>query len=101
MPAQLGHASQQLARTTDTLAATVAGLRQQLLAGRGPAHTLLADTTAARQVRQSLRNVQQSTQKLDQSMTALQHNFLLRGYFKKQARQKARAAADSAAPLGR
>ncbi|GAB3638967.1 hypothetical protein GCM10027422_45580 [Hymenobacter arcticus] len=101
LPAQLGHAGRQLASTTDTLAATVAGLRHQLLAGRGPVHTLLADTAAARQVRQSLRNVQQSTQKLDQSMTALQHNFLLRGYFKKQAKQKARAAADSAAHLGR
>jgi phospholipid/cholesterol/gamma-HCH transport system substrate-binding protein len=101
LPAQLGHAGRQLAGTTDTLAATVAGLRHQLLAGRGPAHTLLADTAAARQVRQSLHNVQQSTQKLDQSMTALQHNFLLRGYFKKQAQLKARAATDSAARAGR
>lgn len=96
LPAQLGHAGQQLARTTDTLAATVAGLRHQLLDGQGPAHTLLTDTTAARQLRQTLRHVQQSTQKFDQSMTALQHNFLLRCYFKKQAKRKARAAADSA-----
>jgi phospholipid/cholesterol/gamma-HCH transport system substrate-binding protein len=101
LPAQLGHAGRQLASTTDTLAATVAGLRHQLLAGRGPAHTLLADTAAARQVRQSLRNVQQSTQKLNESMTAVQHNFLLRGYFKKQAKKKARAAADSVAHLAR
>ena len=100
LPAQLGHAGQQLARTSDTLAATVAGLKHQVLAGRGPAHTLLADTAAARQVRQSLRNVQQSTHKLDQTMTAVQHSFLLRGYFKKQAKQKARAAADSAARPG-
>jgi phospholipid/cholesterol/gamma-HCH transport system substrate-binding protein len=101
LPAQLGHAGRQLASTTDTLAATVAGLRHQLLAGGGPAHTLLADTAAARQVRQSLRNVQQSTQKLNESMTAVQHNFLLRGYFKKQAKKKARAAADSVAHLAR
>ncbi|QKG55171.1 hypothetical protein GKZ68_00045 [Hymenobacter sp. BRD128] len=38
LPAQLGHAGRQLARTTDTLAATVAGLRQQVLAGQGPPH---------------------------------------------------------------
>jgi phospholipid/cholesterol/gamma-HCH transport system substrate-binding protein len=101
LPTQLGHAGQQLARTTDTLAATVAGLRHQLLSGHGPAHTLLADTAAASQVRQSLRHVQQSTQKLDASMTALQHNFLLRGYFKQQAKKRARAATDSAAHLGR
>jgi len=101
LPTQFGHVGQQLARTTDTLAATVGGLRHQLLNGRGPVHTLLADTAAARQVRQSLRNVRQSTQKLDESMTALQHNFLLRAYFKKQAKKKARAAADSAARPGR
>jgi phospholipid/cholesterol/gamma-HCH transport system substrate-binding protein len=97
----LEYAGQQLARTTDTLAATVAGLRHQLLSGHGPAYTLLADTAAAGQVRQSLRHVQQSTQKLDASMTALQHNFLLRGYFKQQAKKRARAATDSAAHLGR
>jgi phospholipid/cholesterol/gamma-HCH transport system substrate-binding protein len=101
LPTQLGYAGQQLARTTDTLAATVAGLRHQLLSGHGPAYTLLADTAAAGQVRQSLRHVQQSTQKLDASMTALQHNFLLRGYFKQQAKKRARAATDSAAHLGR
>ncbi len=101
LPTQLGHAGQQLARTTDTLAATVAGLKRQVLAGRGPAHTLLADTAAARQVRLSLRNVQQGTAGFSQSMAALQHNFLLRGYFRKQARQKAKAAADSAAHSGR
>ncbi|QKG55251.1 MCE family protein [Hymenobacter sp. BRD128] len=101
LPAQLGHAGRQLARTTDTLAATVAGLRQQVLAGQGPAHTLLADTAAARQVRQSLHNVEQSTASFSQSMTALQHNFLLRGYFKKQARKKMQATTDSVARLGR
>jgi phospholipid/cholesterol/gamma-HCH transport system substrate-binding protein len=101
LPAQLGRAGRQLASTTDTLAATVTGLKHQLLAGRGPAHTLLADTTAARQVRQSLHHVQQSTQKLDESMTALQHNFLLRGYFKKQAKHRAQATADSMAHLER
>ena len=97
LSAQLGHAGQQLAGTSDTLAATVAGLKRQVLTGRGPAHTLLADTAAARQVRQSLRNVQQGTHKLDESMEALQHNFLLRGYFKRQAKKKARATADSVA----
>lgn len=101
LPAQLGHAGRQLASTSDTLAATVAGLKRQVLAGKGPAHTLLADTAAARQVRQSLRNVQQGTAGFSQNMTALQHNFLLRGYFRKQAKKKARAAADSVAHLSR
>jgi phospholipid/cholesterol/gamma-HCH transport system substrate-binding protein len=99
LPVQLGHVGRQLASTTDTLAATVVGLKRLVLASQGPAHTLLADTTAARQVRQSLRNVQQGTAGFSQNMEALQHNFLLRGYFKKQAKKKARVAADSVAQL--
>lgn len=68
-------------------------------AGRGTVHTLLSDTALSGQLRQTVRNVAQSTHKLDESMGALQHNFLLRGYFRKQARQKVRATADSVAHL--
>lgn len=92
---QVGHAARQLAGTSDTLAATVAGLKQQVQTGGGPVQTLLADTTAARQLRQTVGNVTQSTAKLNQSMTALQHNFLLRGYFRKLAKRQARATSDS------
>ena len=38
-----------------------------------------------------MRNVQQGTQKLDQSMEAIQHNFLLRGYFRRHQKKKAKA----------
>ena len=96
MAGQLGHAGQQLAATSDTLAATLAGLKHQLQAGQGPVHTLLADTALSGQLRQSARNVAQGTKKLDESMEALQHNFLLRGYFKKQAKKKAQAASRQA-----
>lgn len=92
---QLGHAARQLAGTSDTLAATLNGLQRQVQTGGGPVQTLLTDTTAARQLRHTVSNVALSTAKLNQSMTALQHNFLLRGYFRKQARKKAHAAADS------
>ena len=92
MAPQLDHAARQLAGTSDTLAATLAGLKKQVLSGTGPVHTLLADTALSGQLRESARNVAQSTHKLDQSMEALQHSFLLRGYFKRQARKKAQAA---------
>ena len=88
---QLGHAAGQLAGTSDTLAATIAGLQQQVQTGAGPLHTLLSDTAAGRQLRQSMQNVEQGTQKLNQSMEALQHNFLLRGYFRRQEKKKAQA----------
>ena len=36
----------------------------------------------------SLVNIQQGTDGFNQNMEALKHNFLLRGYFRKQERQK-------------
>jgi phospholipid/cholesterol/gamma-HCH transport system substrate-binding protein len=47
---------------------------------------LLADTTFANKLKKTLDNAQTASVKLDQNMEALQHNFLLRRYFKKQAK---------------
>ncbi len=52
---------------------------------------LLNDAEMAEQIRRTMLNLEQSTEKLDQNMEALQHNFLLRGFFRKQAREEARA----------
>lgn len=52
---------------------------------------LLNDPEMAEQIRRTMENLEQSTEKLDQNMEALQHNFLLRGFFRKQAREEARA----------
>ena len=57
--------------------------------GGGPLHKLLAESALSGQLRQSASNVAQGTQKLNQSMEALQHNFLLRGYFRRQKKKKA------------
>ncbi len=45
---------------------------------------LLTDTTFANRLRTTLVNAQSASLKLDKNMEALQHNFLLRGYFRKQ-----------------
>ena len=45
---------------------------------------LLADSTFAQKLRVTLNNAQSASIKLDQNMEALRHNFLFRGYFKKQ-----------------
>jgi phospholipid/cholesterol/gamma-HCH transport system substrate-binding protein len=50
---------------------------------------LLNDPKGAEQVRTSLNNLQQSTIKLNDDLEAAQHNFLLKGFFKKQAKAKA------------
>jgi phospholipid/cholesterol/gamma-HCH transport system substrate-binding protein len=58
-------------------------------------NVLLNDKAMANQLRQTIENAEQATDKLDANMEALQHNFLLRGYFRKQEKRKAKEAASS------
>lgn len=51
-----------------------------------PAGVLLRDEEAGANLKAAIRNLQTSTKKLDDNMEALQHNFLLRGFFKKRAK---------------
>jgi phospholipid/cholesterol/gamma-HCH transport system substrate-binding protein len=53
---------------------------------------LLNDEQVARDLRTTIQNLNSSSQLLDENLEALQHNFLLRGFFRKKARQEARAA---------
>lgn len=53
---------------------------------------LLADSSAGDQLRTTIENAALASEKLDQNMEALQHNFLFRGYFRKQERREAREA---------
>ncbi|AHJ97520.1 hypothetical protein Hsw_1925 [Hymenobacter swuensis DY53] len=94
---QLRHASRGLAGTSDTLGALLANLKRQVATGAGPLHTLLNDTTASRQLRQTMQHVEQGTAGFNHSMDALQHNFLLRGYLRRQQRKQAAATAVPAA----
>jgi len=52
---------------------------------------LLTDTAFATKLRGTLNNAESASVKLDENMEALQHNFLFKGYFKKQ--KKAQQAA--------
>ncbi len=48
-----------------------------------PVGVLLHDQPAATDIKSTIKNLESSTQKLNEDLEALQHNFLLRGYFKK------------------
>ncbi len=48
---------------------------------------LLNDANTANQVKSIMRNLETSSKKLDEDLEALQHNFLLRGFFKKKAKE--------------
>jgi phospholipid/cholesterol/gamma-HCH transport system substrate-binding protein len=51
---------------------------------------LLQDSTFAMRLRNTMQNTEQATNKLDENMEAMRHNFLFRGYFKKQDKKKSR-----------
>jgi phospholipid/cholesterol/gamma-HCH transport system substrate-binding protein len=53
---------------------------------------LLTDTAFARKLKSTLSNAKSASAKLDENMEALQHNFLLRGYFRKQKKAQEKKA---------
>ncbi|TWF40758.1 phospholipid/cholesterol/gamma-HCH transport system substrate-binding protein [Chitinophaga polysaccharea] len=68
-----------------------AGLRANLGNTNTPAGLLLQDTMAADALRATIFNLEASTGKLDTNMIAVRHNFFLRGFFRKQAKQERKA----------
>lgn len=57
---------------------------------------LLADSTVADQLKATIQNAADASHKLDENMEALQHNFLFRGYFRRQERRAEREAQEAA-----
>lgn len=70
----------------------VKDLRADMDRGRGTAYLLLKDSLTARSVRNSLENIEKGTEAFGEDMEALKHNFLLRGYFRKQERRKSKVS---------
>ncbi|MFT3826042.1 MAG: MlaD family protein [Chitinophagaceae bacterium] len=62
-----------------------------------PAGMVLHDEKTANELRAIIHNLNSSSVKLDENLEALQHNFLLRGFFKKREKAAAKAAKDSTA----
>ena len=66
----------------------MAVLTQQVRSGQGTVGTLMMDTTFVGNLNQSVLNLKSGTAKFDENMVALKGSFLLRGYFRKQAKNK-------------
>jgi len=75
----------------------VAGIRQDVNSGKGTVNALLKDSLMTMKLNASLDNIQKGTDGFNQNMEALKRNFLLRGYFKKQEKQKRKEEAKSTA----
>jgi phospholipid/cholesterol/gamma-HCH transport system substrate-binding protein len=65
-----------------------ADLRYQADSGHGAVHALFRDSSLVRKINNSLTNIEMGTRAFNENMEALRHNFLFRGYFRKQERKK-------------
>ena len=77
----------QTGRETKAAGQELNRLLAELESGQGPLGTLLRDTSVARDLRETMESVNAGAEKFNENMEALQHNFLLRGFFKKQERR--------------
>lgn len=92
---QLQASVNELKKTASSAAAMTENLNKassKLTQSDNAAGMLLNDQKTAEQIKAIMQNLEGSSKKLDQNMEALQHNFLLRGFFKKKAKAEAEAA---------
>lgn len=79
----------------NTIDYAVEELRYDIQNGNGPITSLLQDSLVFPEVHASLQNIRKGTESFNQNMEALKHNFLFRGYFKKQAKKERKAQEES------
>lgn len=84
---QVAGKASQLAAELDTITQNI---NKDIEEGPGPVHTALKDTAVAGNISRSLMNIEKGTEAFNQNMEAAKHNWLLRGYFKKQEKEKAK-----------
>jgi phospholipid/cholesterol/gamma-HCH transport system substrate-binding protein len=76
----------QIASTAAELTANLKNASTDLNNSNSPVGVLLHDQPAAADLKSTIKNLEISTQKLNEDLEALQHNFLFRGYFRKKAK---------------
>ena len=77
-----------LKTTSAGLSKGVNNLNDGLSNNKAPIGMLLHDEQAAANIKTTLKNLQSGTKKLDDDLEAIQHNFLLKGFFRKKAKNQ-------------
>jgi len=79
----------------DSLVSNINTVVNSINNSQGALNYIVKDTTLANDLKSTLKNINEGTDKFNQNMEALKYNFLTRGYFKKVERQKKKEAKKS------
>jgi phospholipid/cholesterol/gamma-HCH transport system substrate-binding protein len=80
--------AEQLQKIADSAAAVVTDIKQASNNPNTPVGLLLHDEKTGAQMKETIKNLESSSKKLDEDLEALQHNILFRRYFKKKGKEQ-------------
>jgi phospholipid/cholesterol/gamma-HCH transport system substrate-binding protein len=80
---------QTTALNAELISRDLASIMASLNNGKGTLGRLLKDTTIAKNLGQTMDNLESSSRSLDQNMNAVKESVLFKGYFKRKAREEA------------
>lgn len=86
MVASLRETVKELNQVAGNASGFIADLKQSANDPKSMVGTLLKDEQSAAHLKETIKNLDSGSKKLDEDLEALQHNFLLRKYFKKKAK---------------
>ena len=76
--------STEIEKMSQDLNTVIAGIKK----GDGALHYFTQDTAFVNQLNRTMRNIEQGTDRFNENMEALKHNFLTKGYFRKLQKMK-------------
>jgi phospholipid/cholesterol/gamma-HCH transport system substrate-binding protein len=82
----------QLQQMADTASAFIANLKQAGTNPNSPVGIMLRDEASGARIKETIKNLESSSQKLDEDLKAAQSSFLLKGYFRKKVKTESDAS---------